>query len=77
MNFDESHTRLRKLQNFRFIFNYLIYKFYQPLFVLYGQVARISVLFTFHRFNFKDSAFFFYCACSVHLRMVLENGCAY
>ena len=44
MNFDESDTRLRKLQNFCFIFNYLIYKFYQPLFVLYGQVARISVL---------------------------------
>ena len=30
-------------------------------------------MFTFHRFNFKDSAFFFYCACSVHLRMVLET----
>ena len=42
--------------------------------MLYGQVARISVLFTFHRFNFKDSSFFFYCACSVHLRMTaLEN----
>ena len=44
--------------------------------MLYGQVARISVLLFCLLFTgsiFKDSAFFFYCACSVHLRMVPEN----